>query len=69
MYAHLRYLGPSSTEVDYRLDLDPGGSVPKWVVRWLVKRLPLKTIRRLRRQISKTRGGYDAFLNRHDHTR
>ena len=69
MYAHLRYLSAHRTQITYRVDIDPGGSVPHWVVRWIVKRLPLRTLMRLRKQISATRGQYEAFLARHDPAR
>jgi hypothetical protein len=67
--ARLRYLDPMRTHVTYLVDIDPGGSLPRWLVRMLQEDLPLKILRGLKRRIVKTRGRYDAFLARWDPAR
>jgi hypothetical protein len=54
------------TRVVYQVSADPGGILPDWVAEFAQKELPLETIAGLRRQVKKTRGDYDAFLQRYD---
>lgn len=54
----LTALGAHKTRVDYQVDADPAGSLPGWLARLATKRLPLKTLRALRKQVAKTRGRY-----------
>ncbi len=51
------------------MDIDPGGSLPRFLVRMLQKDLPLDILRGLKKRIVKTRGRYDAFLDRWDPAR
>jgi hypothetical protein len=51
-------LGPSRTYVDYQVDADPGGKLPRWIAKLATRTLPLDTIRALRRQAQRTRGWY-----------
>lgn len=67
--AHLRYLAPDRTHITYLVDIDPGGSLPRFIVRMLQKDLPLDILRGLKRRLRKTRGRYDAFLDRWDPAR
>ena len=60
--ARLRYLGPNSTAISYMVDIDPGGSLPHWLVRLLQEDLPLEILRGLKKRIVATRGRYEAFL-------
>ena len=60
--AVLKALGPNRTEVSYLLDIDPGGSLPSWLVEWVVERIPYQVLKKLRRQIVKTQGKYGAFI-------
>jgi len=62
----LRWLTPTSTRVEYLIDTDPGGMLPKWLVRWISQDLPLKILNGLRRQVKKTVNDYDPFLNAWD---
>jgi hypothetical protein len=50
----LTVLGESKTLVDYEVDADPGGLVPKWLAKLTTRRFPLDTIRNLRKQAKKT---------------
>lgn len=51
---------PDKTEVTYTVRADPGGALPHWLVNMVAKRLPLKTILKLRKQTKKS--GYDQAL-------
>ncbi len=62
----LTSLSPNKTHVEYLVDADPGGILPDWLVKQASKELPYKTLLNLRRQTRKTRGQYDAFLDRWD---
>jgi hypothetical protein len=53
----LRQLGVHRTEVEYQVLADPGGSLPKWVVNMVQKKLPFHTLVGLRRQVAKA--GYE----------
>ena len=57
------YINPQELEVTYFVHLDPGGSLPHWIVKRATKNLPTKTIIGLRNQIAKTRAAktYRAF--------
>ena len=65
-YTRLRWMGPNQTDVIYLIDSDPGGSLPKWLVKWIAKDLPLKVILALRKRVKQTRGQYEDFLDRWD---
>lgn len=67
--AQLRYLEHNRTHVTYLVDIDPGGSLPRFLVRWLQKDLPLDILRGLKKRIAKTRGRYESFLDRWDPSR
>jgi hypothetical protein len=61
---HLREASHGRTRVEYEVDSDPGGSVPEWLVAREGKELPLDTLKSLRGQVRKTRGQYQAFVQR-----
>ncbi len=65
-FTRLRWLGSRRTEVIYQIDTDPGGLLPKWLVRWISKDLPVRVLLGLRRQIRKTLGQYEGFINSWD---
>jgi hypothetical protein len=67
--ARLRFIDADHTHVTYLVDIDPGGSLPHWLVRMLQEDMPLKILRRLKARIHKTRGRYDGFLARWDPSR
>lgn len=54
----------TSTLVDFQVDADPAGSIPKWLAKAATKRLPLQTILKLRKQVVKTRGRYKNRIKR-----
>lgn len=56
----LTALDPERTDVTYTVRADPGGALPHWLVNMVAKRLPLKTIQKLRKQSKKP--GYDKEL-------
>lgn len=51
--------GESKTWVEYQVDADPGGWLPKWLARLATKKMPLNTIQGLRRRTKKTKGWYE----------
>jgi ribosome-associated toxin RatA of RatAB toxin-antitoxin module len=57
---HFKFKGLSEnkTRIDYQIDADPGGWIPKWLARLATRKLPLSTIQSLRKQVIKTRGWY-----------
>jgi hypothetical protein len=65
----LEALGPEQTRVEYQTDANPGGRVPAWLVKRNTRDLPLHTLLKLRRQVTRTRGQYGEFLRRWDPTR
>ena len=64
-----RLIAPGKTRVVYQVDADPGGWMPDFIVRWAARKLPFDTIRKLRRQVARTRGHYEPFLDRFDPSR
>jgi hypothetical protein len=63
-YYALKILGPRKTQMDYQLDADPGGWIPKWVGKITAKRAVIDTMRALNRQVKKTRGWYAKRIKR-----
>jgi hypothetical protein len=57
-YYGLKILGPRRTQLDYQLDADPGGWIPRWVGKITARRAVIDTIRALRKQVARTRGWY-----------
>lgn len=54
--------GPDRVWVEYVVNVDPGGSLPKWLVRWAAKKIPGDTLRKLQEQLKRTHGQYDATV-------
>jgi hypothetical protein len=50
--------------VHYEVDVDPGGSLPNWLINMKSTRNPLETLAGLRRRLVETRGWYDAQIAR-----
>ena len=65
----LQALGPQRTRVIFQITAHPGGWVPNWAARWVSKRIPIDTLDGLRRQVKRTRGRYEKFLDRWDPAR
>jgi hypothetical protein len=63
-YYKLSKLSESKTWVEYEVDADPGGMLPKWIAKLATRRLPLHTIRNLRKQVARTHGWYQDRIRR-----
>lgn len=59
---NLKAAGSQGTLVDYQVEGDAGGWIPRWLANRANKDLPLKTLLALRRQARRTRGWYDRFI-------
>jgi hypothetical protein len=55
----LRAIDAATTSIDYRVNADPGGENPAWIVKMASKNIPLDTLSALRKQVERTRGRYD----------
>jgi len=60
----LKALAQEKTLVDFQVDADPAGSLPRWVAKLATRHIPLDTILQLRRQVQKTRGWYSERIKR-----
>jgi len=54
----LKQVDTYTTEVEYQVQADPGGALPAWLVNLVSKKLPLETLKGLRRQVEKS--GYES---------
>ncbi|MBO68933.1 MAG: hypothetical protein CL398_11555 [Acidiferrobacteraceae bacterium] len=54
----LRKIQENSIEIEYRLSVDPGGSLPKWLIRSTIRNTMVNTIRSLESQLFHTQGEY-----------
>lgn len=54
----LRAVDKTHTRIDYRVQADPGGKIPAWMVRSASRSIPLDTLVALAKQIELTRGHY-----------
>jgi len=61
-FTRLRWLDPNHTHIIYEIDTDPAGNLPRWLVRWISKDLPLRIVRGLRKQLRRKRRSYTKFL-------
>lgn len=61
-YFHLRKVDADHTFIDYQINLDPGGHLPTWLVRWASTKVPYETLVNLENQVSKTKGHYDRVM-------
>lgn len=68
-YWRLVSKGPSKTEVTYMVNTDPGGMLPNLLIRRITRDLPFWTLVGLRKQVKRTMGRYEDFLNEYDPTR
>ncbi len=57
-------LSAKSTKVDFKVNAEPGGLLPRWVARMVSRDIPYKTLDNLRAQVKKTRGAqeYKSFI-------
>jgi len=65
-FTRLRWMGPNKTHIVYQVDTDPGGWLPKWLVRWISRDLPLRILKGLRRQLKRRANDYGPFLRQWD---
>ena len=49
----LVWLGDKKTKITYQVEADPGGSLPRWVAKRVVRDLPFETLSRLRDRVGK----------------
>jgi hypothetical protein len=54
----LRSVDAGHTQIDYRVQADPGGKIPAWMVRRASRSIPLDTLIALGKQLELTRGKY-----------
>jgi len=58
IYFLLKRADADSIEIEYGLDVDPGGALPKWMVRRTARNTLIDTILALEAQVARTRGQY-----------
>jgi hypothetical protein len=56
---HVVAIDDSHSLVEYRVNADPGGALPDWLVTQTTKDLPLETLVNLRARVKTMRGQYD----------
>ena len=61
-YYLLESIDGNRSRVTYRLDVDPGGKLPDWLIRKQSVRNPFETIAGLRKRLEQTRGQYEAVI-------
>ena len=54
----LRKIDETHTEIDYQVHIDPGGSLPKWLIAWASRKVPFDTLINLEGHVKKTRAKY-----------
>jgi len=59
-----RALGEHKTRIEYQVDADPRGWIPKWVARLASKKIPLSTIQGMRKRVKVTKGWYAKRIKR-----
>ncbi len=60
----LKILPDGRSQVLYQFDSNPGGAVPRWLAAQESQKVPVRMLRSLRAQVKKTRGQYQAFIDR-----
>lgn len=65
-YWYLRYISDHETEVTYMVNTDPGGLLPNWLLSRISRDVPYYTLLGLRKQVKRSVGRYESFLNRFD---
>lgn len=59
---NLRKVDENTTYADYMVNLDPGGSLPTWLVKWASKRIPFDTLVNLEKHVAETKGKYTSEI-------
>ncbi len=57
-YFVLRKVDATHTAIDYQVHVDPGGSLPKWLIAWASRKVPFDTLVNLEEHVRKTRTQY-----------
>jgi hypothetical protein len=60
----LRQVDEGTTDVDFQMQVEPGGHHPEWAVRMASRGVPYETLLGLKKQVKKTRGQYDAEVKK-----
>ena len=68
-YWYLRYVSDHQTEVTYMVNTDPGGLLPNWLISRITSDIPYYTILGLRKQVKRSVGRYNRFLDLYDPVR
>ena len=58
IYFLLQRVNADTIEIEYGLNVDPGGVLPKWMVRRTARKTLIETIIALETQVARTRGEY-----------
>lgn len=59
------FIDEETTKGRYQIQLDPGGTLPNFIVNFFIKKAPLDAIKGLIAQIKKTQGQYKDFIEEH----
>ncbi len=59
------FIDEQTTKGRYQIQLDPGGTLPNFIVNFFIKNAPLDAIKGLIAQIKKTDGQYKKFIEEH----
>ncbi len=57
---YLRRESDSTTFMEYQVNLDPGGSLPEFLVKWASRKVPMNTFVSLEKHVQKSATKYDA---------
>jgi hypothetical protein len=57
---YLRRESDTTTFMEYQVNLDPGGSLPDFLIKWASKKVPMNTFLSLEKQVEKRASSYDA---------
>ena len=60
----LTAVSENKTRIDFKVDADPAGLIPTWLAKLATRRLPLRSIQRLRKQVKRTSGWYAKRIKR-----
>ncbi len=61
----MRYLDDDHTHMTVQMQMNPGGRLPVWIANMFIKKAPIKTMKSLKKQVIRTRGDYDDFIELH----
>lgn len=60
VHFHIKQRPGGKVWIEYEINADPGGSLPKWLIRWATRKVPRVTLQKLEKQLEKTQGDYAA---------